>query len=70
MLKLLNNFDFEDMESSHKKSSESDFEEKYSCFKKRSIAGGKHKSSKNQKRYDSESKCCYFFSLFLSFITF
>ena len=62
-LELLNNFDLEDMESSHSESSESDIEEKYSCFKKRSIAGGKQTSSKKQKRYDSESKCCYFFTL-------
>ena len=62
-LELLNNFDLEDMESSHSESSESDIEEKYSCFKKISIAGGKQKSSKKQKRYDSESKRCYFFTL-------
>ena len=62
-LELLNNFDLGDMESSHSGSSESDIEEKYSCFKKRSIAGGKQTSSKKQKRYDSESKRCYFFTL-------
>ena len=38
-LELLNNFDSE--ESSHSESSENDIEEKYSCFKKRSIAVGK-----------------------------
>ena len=62
-VELLTNFDLEDRESSHSESSESDIEEKYSCFKKRSIAGGKQKSSKKQKRHDSESNCYYFFTL-------
>ena len=62
-LELLSNFDLEDMESNHSESFESDTEEKYSCFKKKSIAGGKQKYSKKQKRYDSESKRCYFFTL-------
>ena len=60
---MLNNFDMEDMESSHNESDERDIEERYPCFKKRSIAGGKQKSSKKQKRDDSESKCFYFFTL-------
>ena len=68
-LELLNNFDLEDMESSHSESSKGDIDEKYSCLKKRSIAGGKQKSSKKQKRYDSES--VVIFSLYLLFfITF
>ena len=66
-LELLNNFDLEDIGSSHNECSESVTEEKYSCFKKRSIAGGKQKASKKQKRYDSESKCCYFVISFISF---
>ena len=69
-LELLNNFHLEDMKSSHSESSESDIKEKYSCFKKRSIAGGKQKSSKKQKRYNSESDGCYFSLYLLSFITF
>ena len=40
-LELLNNFDSEDTEPSHSESSENDIEEKYSSFKKRSIAVGK-----------------------------
>ena len=59
----------EDMESSHSDSDETDIEERYSCFKKRNIAGGKQKSSKKQKRDDDES--VVIISLYLlSFITF
>ena len=58
------------MESSQSESSESDIEGKYSCFKKRSIVGGKQKPTKKQERYDSERKCCYFSLYPLSFITF
>ena len=36
----------EDMESSHRDSNERDIEDRYLCFKKRSIAGEKQKSSK------------------------
>ena len=53
----------EDMEFSHSDSDETDIEERYSCFKKRNIAGGKQKSSKKQKRDDDECKCCYYFTL-------
>ena len=59
----------EDMESSHSDSDETDIEERYSCLKKRNIAGGKQKSSKKQKRDDDES--VVIISLYLlSFITF
>ena len=59
----------EDMEFSHSDSDETDIEERYSCFKKRNIAGGKQKSSKKQKRDDDES--VVIISLYLlSFITF
>ena len=59
----------EDMESSHSDSDETGIEERYSCFKKRNIAGGKQKSSKKQKRDDDES--VVIISLYLlSFITF
>ena len=51
------------MESSQSESDERDIEQRYSCSKKRSIAGGKQRSSKKQKRDDGESKCFYFFTL-------
>ena len=60
---MLKNFDMEDMESSHSENGENDIEERYSCFKKKSIAVGKQKSSSKQKRDDRESKCYYFFTL-------
>ena len=53
----------EDMESSHSESDERDIEQRYSCFKKRSMAGGRQKYSKKQKRDDKESKYFYFFTL-------
>ena len=43
----------EDMKSVHSESDESDIEERYSYFKKRSIADGEKKSRKKQKRDDS-----------------
>ena len=38
------------MEYSHSEKEENDIEKRYSCFKERSKAGGKQKSSKKQKR--------------------
>ena len=53
----------EDMESSHSDSDESDIEEIFMLQAKKQRADGKQKSSNKEKRDDSESKCCYFFTL-------
>ena len=53
----------EDMESSHSDSDERDIEEILMLQTKKQRAGGKQKSSNKEKRDDSESKCCYLFTL-------
>ena len=60
----------EDMESSHSDSDETDIEERYSCFKKRNIAGGKQKSSKKQKEMMTKVSVVIISLYLLSFITF
>ena len=60
----------EDMEFSHSDSDETDIEERYSCFKKRNIAGGKQKSSKKQKEMMTKVSVVIISLYLLSFITF
>lgn len=50
------------IESSHRENDESNTEKRSSRFKKISKAGGKQKSSKNQKRDYSKNKPGYFFT--------
>ena len=54
------------MEPIHSKSNENDIEKRYSCFKKRTLAGWKQKSSKKQKQDYSGSNFCYFFHFTLN----